>query len=229
MDDGRQRAALFLRVSTDEQTNENQRPALVQAARTRGLEIVAVYEEVVSAASKKRSEFDRMMVDAHAGKFDVLLVAAIDRLQRSMVGAVDTILKLDAVGAKLVSLREPWLDMASPVRGLLVAIFGWIGEQERLNLKARTKLGIERARREGKRIGRPRVQVDLDEALSLRRRGLSIGRAAKKLGIGRSTLHRVYQAHDALNGAVSPIPKTPPPAEDSGVEVSRGCTTPTAA
>ena len=177
----------------------------------------------VSAASKKRKEFERLMVDAHGGKFDRVLVAAIDRLQRSMVGAVETILKLDAVGVKVISLREPWLDMQGPVRSLLIAIFGWIGEQERLNLKARTKLGIERARREGKQIGRPRVHVDLDDALTLRRRGLSIAGAAKKLGVGRSTLHRVYQAHDTVAAAVNPIPKTPPPAPDSDIEISPTC------
>jgi putative DNA-invertase from lambdoid prophage Rac len=201
------RAAVYLRVSTDRQHTENQRPEVVQLARARGVEIVQVYEETGSAA-KHRAAFDKMTVDAHAGRFDVLLVWSLDRFGRSMVGNLQAVLELDRIGVQVISVREPWLDTSGPIRSLLVAIFSWVAEQERCRLIERTRAGLARARRDGKQIGRPRAQVDLDEALTLRRRGLSLGKAAKKLGVGRSTLHRVYQQHDALRAAIAPVPKT---------------------
>src|SRR5882762_6052559 len=77
------RAALYLRVSTDQQTTDNQRPELVALARQRGFSIEAVYDDTGSAI-KQRPEFDRMTLDAHRGKFDVLLVWSLDRLGRSV-------------------------------------------------------------------------------------------------------------------------------------------------
>jgi putative DNA-invertase from lambdoid prophage Rac len=195
------RAALFVRVSTDLQTVTNQKPDLVQLCRTRGFEIVSVYEETGSAVAKKRPMFDKMRLAAHRGEFDVLVVWAIDRLGRSMIGNMQAVLDLDRLGVKVISVRESWLDMGGPVRDLLVAIFSWVASQERAQLIARTRLGMERARREGKRIGRPPVEVDIARALELRAQGLSIRRIARELRVGASTVHRALRVHDALAGA----------------------------
>lgn len=140
------RAAMYLRVSTDEQNTDNQRPELEQLARARNVEVVAPYEEHASAA-KARPRFEAMTNDAHRGAFDVLLLWALDRLGRSMVGNLQAVLELDRRGVQVFSVREPWLDTGGPVRPLLVAIFSWVAEQERAQLVARTKAGIERARR----------------------------------------------------------------------------------
>ncbi len=140
------KAALYLRVSGDRQTLDNQRPDLEQLARARGLKIVAVYEEQASAA-RSRSCFDAMMRDAHRGAFDVLLVWALDRFGRSMVGNMAAVLDLDRRGVQVVSVREAWIDTRGPVRDLLVAIFSWVAEQERAQLVARTQAGLEHARR----------------------------------------------------------------------------------
>jgi putative DNA-invertase from lambdoid prophage Rac len=177
-------------------------------AAARGLDIAHIFEEKVSAA-KERPEYDRMMLAAHRGEFSVLAIWALDRLQRSMTGAVHAVLDLDRLGVEVLSVREPWLDTGGPVRGLCIAIFGWMGEQERLRVSERVRCAQDRARAEGRLIGRPRAQVDLDAALRLRSEGLSIRVAARKLEVGASTLHRVYQAHDALLRATSPlVPKT---------------------
>jgi DNA invertase Pin-like site-specific DNA recombinase len=135
-------AAIYLRVSTDEQTVDNQRPDLERVAEARGLAIVATYEERASAA-KRRPSFDRMMTDARRGAFDVLLVWSLDRFGRSMAGNVNDALALDAVGVKIVSVREPWLDTGGPVRDLLLAIFSWVAEQELRRLVERTRAGID--------------------------------------------------------------------------------------
>ena len=72
-----------------------------------------------------------------------------------MTGAINTVLELDRLDVPVLSVREGWLDTSGPVRPLLVAIFGWVAEQERTRLIERTKAGVERARRQGKRLGRP--------------------------------------------------------------------------
>lgn len=84
--------------------------------------------------------------------------------------------------------------MDGPVRPLLLAIFGWVAEQERARLIERTREGVARARREGKRLGRPRAAVDLDAALKLRAGGASVAVAARRLGVGERTLGRALAA-----------------------------------
>lgn len=184
------RAALYLRVSSDEQTFENQRPDLQRLARTRGYKIVATYSEQISAA-KVRPEYARMMNDAHRGMFDVLIVWALDRFGRSMAGNVQAVLELDRRGVEVVSVREPWLDTgAGPVRSLLIAIFSWVAEQERNRLSERTRAGMARARRDGVHVGRPIVRVDMRHAQTLIDDGLSLGDVASRLRISVSTLKR---------------------------------------
>jgi DNA invertase Pin-like site-specific DNA recombinase len=187
------RAALYLRVSTDQQTTDNQRPDLAALAKQRGFEIQAVYDDTASAV-KARPEFERMKLDAHRGKFDVLLVWSLDRLGRSMSGNLQTVLELDRLGVQVISVRESFLDTSGPVRPLLIAIFGWVAQQERERLIERTKAGLARARLQGKRIGRPRVRVDVTKALAMQGEGKSIREIAMKLGVGAATLHRALQA-----------------------------------
>jgi len=183
-------AALYLRVSTREQTVDNQRPDLEDLARRRGLHVVRVYEEQVSAAASSRPAFEAMLSDAHRGRFGVILVWALDRFGRSLGGNVQAVIELDRRGVQVVSFREPWLDTGGPVRGLLVAIFSWVAEQERAQLVARTKAGIEHARRKGVRLGRPPARFDVVRARSLRERGLSLRLIAAELGVPRSVLER---------------------------------------
>ena len=181
-------AAIYVRVSTDRQTTENQLADLQRLAQARDMQ-VTIYEEVESAV-KKRPVLENMLSDCRAGKVQAVLVWALDRLHRSMVGAVNTVLELDRLGVQVVSLREPWLDTSGPVRSLLVAIFGWVAEQERNRLIERTHAGLARARAQGKRIGRPKVSpVAVSAAADLvLNHGWSIRKSAAKWNIGASTL-----------------------------------------
>jgi putative DNA-invertase from lambdoid prophage Rac len=187
------KAALYLRTSTDRQTTENQRGEVERLARARGFEPV-VYEEVESAA-KRRPVFERMMNDARRGEVRAVVVWAVDRLHRSMHGAVNDVLELDRLGVQVLSVREPWLDTSGPVRSLLVAIFGWVAEQERHRLIERTKAGLERARRQGKRLGRPPASPILVRAAAdLVAAGVPVAEAARQKGVARATLRRFLAA-----------------------------------
>jgi DNA invertase Pin-like site-specific DNA recombinase len=188
------KAAIYVRVSTAEQTTDNQLLALRQLAQARGYEVVAEISETVSGAKKGRPGLDRLVQGAHEGRYQVVLVWAMDRLGRSMHSTIQTVLALDARKVLVVSLREPWLEMGGPTRDLLISIFAWVAEQERRSIIERTNAGLSRARKEGKRLGRPTKPIDLDAALKLRARGMSIRDVASKLGCGVGTLHRALAA-----------------------------------
>jgi putative DNA-invertase from lambdoid prophage Rac len=182
-------AGVYLRVSTDRQTVENQRADLDRLVRARGYEPI-VYEEIESAA-KVRPVLDRLLADARAGRIAAVAIWALDRLHRSMVGAIQVVLELDRLNVRVVSVREPWLDTDSPVRPLLVAIFGWVAEQERTRLIERTKAGMSRARTQGKKIGRPRTSIVLlHAAADLVASGVPVAEAARRKGVSRASLRR---------------------------------------
>jgi putative DNA-invertase from lambdoid prophage Rac len=198
-DEPTQKAALYVRVSTERQTGENQIAELRQLAAARGFEPV-VYEEVESA-TKARPVLDRMLADARAGRVRAIIVWALDRLHRSMLGAIQTVLECDRISVPVISIREPWLDTSGPVRPLLIAIFGWVAEQERTRLIERTKAGLERARRQGKRLGRPPAsQVLLHAAAELVVSGVPVAEAARRKGVKRTTLRRFIAANACPRG-----------------------------
>jgi DNA invertase Pin-like site-specific DNA recombinase len=194
----RQKAAVYLRCSTDRGHTDNQAPAVHQLARARGFEVVHVFEENVSAV-KERTEWSKLKEAAHRGEFQAVVVFAIDRLGRTMVGNLQELLDLDRRGVAVLSVREPWLDMGGPVRELLIGIFSWVAQEERRQIASRCRAGQERARRQGVHVGRPRAPVDVEQALHLRAQGHSIRDTARKLGVSPSVLHR------ALRGGVPEV------------------------
>jgi putative DNA-invertase from lambdoid prophage Rac len=182
-------AALYVRVSRKDQNERNQLPDLRKLARARGLRIVAIYSERVRA-SKERPRFEAMRQAAHRGEFQVLLVWALDRLGRSLIHNVRTVLELEQDGIEIVSHREDWMRDTGPVRNLLISIFSWVAEQESRRISERTLAGLERARREGTKLGRRRNFFDIKRALELRADGLTIRAIAKRIKVPKATLQR---------------------------------------
>lgn len=222
------RCAFYLRVSTPkrsksgnhelpkhEQSVDNQRPDLVRLAELHDLAIVREYATHEST-SKRRATFDAMMADARRRQFDALLVWAIDRFGRSLEGNVRDVLELERLGIRVMSFAEPWLDtnQKSPVRGLLLSIFSWIAEQERLRRSERTKAGLARVRshgsKSGRPIGRPRR---LDETTLARERGLAAsGQSSRQIAVAlklpRRTVRRALEGQAGQNGVASEPPET---------------------
>ena len=201
------RAAVYLRVSTDRQTVENQRPEVDRVITERGLEVVRAYEESESAV-KRRPEFDRMLAEAKAGTFDVLVVWALDRFGRAAVDNLLAVRDLDAAGVTVVSAREPWLDTSGPFREPMMFLVSWLGEQERKRLIERTHAGIARARekgtKSGKAIGRPKrlARADVERILELHWDGRSGREIAQALKVPRTTVRRALEALAGQNGGL---------------------------
>jgi DNA invertase Pin-like site-specific DNA recombinase len=149
----KKRAVLYARVSTGDQHPETQLCDLRQLARQRGFELVREYTDVISGAKSKRPGLAHLLSDARKGQFDVLFVAAFDRVARSVRHFLEVLDELSHLGIEFVSLREN-IDTGGPLGRAMIVIVGAIAELERSLIVERVKAGMRRAKLEGRRIGR---------------------------------------------------------------------------
>ncbi len=188
------RAALYARVSTTDQHPEAQLDALRDYARARGLEVVEEFvDEGVSGAKDRRPALDRLLKDARRRRFDAVACVKLDRLARSVRHLTTLAGEFEALGIGLVVLDQA-IDTNTPSGRLLFHVLGAIAEFERDLIRERTAAGMRAARRRGKRIGRPRAQVDRDSLLRGIRSGASISQLARQLGVSRATVRRIVTA-----------------------------------
>lgn len=136
----------YARVSTRDQDPQMQIDALLKA----GVDERDIFYETVSGAAKRRPQFDSMMKDARED--DVIVFWKLDRLGRSVRQVLDTIAKLDGKGARIKCLTQP-IDTTTPLGRLIIVILAAVAEMERELGLERTRAGLERARREGRRGG----------------------------------------------------------------------------
>jgi DNA invertase Pin-like site-specific DNA recombinase len=188
------RTALYLRVSTGEQTTANQRRALEAWAARAGHEIVAVYEDAGVSGTRGRDQrpgFDRMLKDATRRRFAMLAAWSVDRLGRSLQDLVQALQELRAAGVDLF-LHQQALDTSTPSGRAMFQMLGVFAEFERAIIVERVNAGLARARAEGKRLGRPRVTRNLEDRIrTLRLAGTGIKAIARQLGCGIGTVQRV--------------------------------------
>jgi len=151
------KAAIYIRVSTAEQDAINQLPALEDIAKGRGLDVVEVYSEAETAwRSGHQAELARLMEDARKGKFEVVLVWALDRLSREGPAAMlEMVNKFKGYGVLVISYQEGWTEKPGEDRELLYAITAWVAKMESKRRSERTRAGLARARANGKPLGRP--------------------------------------------------------------------------
>jgi len=151
------KAVIYSRVSTQDQSTDNQVPVLEAWAKQRGFEVVAVYEEGESAwKAGHQRELARLLQDARKRKFDALIVWALDRLSREGPLAILSLVNsLKLFGMKVISYQESWTEAPGEVADLLYAITGWVARMESQRRSERTKAGLARVRAQGKRLGRP--------------------------------------------------------------------------
>ena len=186
------RAALYLRVSTVDQHPESQLHDLRGLAAQRGFEIVQEYTDRISGVKAKRPGLDELMADARRGKFDVLLIWAFDRLARSVRHFLEVLDELNRLEIEFVSFREN-VDTGGPLGRAMIIIIGAISELERNLIVERVRAGMRRARLEGRRLGRPPINVNRDDLLRDRARGQSLTQLAKAYSISRASVVRLLK------------------------------------
>jgi DNA invertase Pin-like site-specific DNA recombinase len=188
------RAALYVRVSTDAQTVENQTRELRQVAERRGWNVVEVYSDAGISGAKGRNGrpgLDSILKDASRRKFDIVMAWAIDRLGRSLSDLLDTIQHLEACGVDLY-LEQQAIDTTTPMGKLVFQLTGAFAEFERTMIRLRIKAGLKRAVAQGVKLGRPKIDSATERRVRrLLSKGVGILKVAKSLGIGTGTVQRI--------------------------------------
>ena len=188
------RAALYARVSTQDQEPENQLQELRRYIEARGWTAQEYTDHGVSGAKDRRPALDRLVKDAKRRRFYVLVCWRLDRLGRNLRHLILLLDDLQAIGVDFVSLAEG-IDATTPAGRLQLHILGAIAELERSRVIERVQAGLQRAKRQGRTLGRPRRVLSPRQLTRVE--GLSSRAAAKVLGVPRSTLQR-YLAQKPL-------------------------------
>lgn len=187
-------AAIYMRVSTDQQTTENQRLELERVAAKSGWRIVEVFEDAGISGSKgrdKRPALDAMLKAATKRKFDVIMAWSVDRLGRSLQDLVGIMHELHSVGVDMY-LHQQAIDTTTPAGKAMFQMCGVFAEFERSMIVERVNAGLSRAKAQGKQLGRPKASsVIEDQIKQLRAEGKGILRIAKELSIGTSVVQRI--------------------------------------
>ncbi len=188
------RAAIYVRVSTDHQTVENQIQALRQVAERRGWEVVEIYSDAgISGAKdrKKRPGLDRMLNDVGRRRFDIVMAWAIDRVGRSLIDLLGTIQHLEACGVDLY-LDQQNIDTSTPMGKLVFQVTGAFAEFERGMIRQRIHAGLKLARAAGKQLGRARIPAELEDRIrATLKAGTGMLKTARLHGVGSGTVQRI--------------------------------------
>ena len=198
------KVAIYLRVSTSSQTCENQRRELDAYCERQGWVIAKVYEDSGFSGSKSdRPALKDMLADATKGKFAVLVTWKIDRLARSTSDLLNILLTLKNHGVDFCSTTQA-IDTTTSYGKMVMTFLGAIAEFERDTIIERVKAGIERAKANGVKLGRPRIGFDIGKALELKKQGLGVRRIANELGMNYGTVYRYLKSVKQ-----TPAPNTP--------------------
>lgn len=165
---------------------------LREYAARRGCMIVEEYiDQGVSGCKDSRPALNRLMSDAKRRRFGAMLVWKLDRFGRSLRHLVNALAELEALGVAFVSLRDN-LDLSTPSGRLMFQIIGAMAEFERALTVERVKAGLQHARSKGRRLGRPRRELDLSRIRHMRDVGLSWRAIGQELGVDPTLACRAF-------------------------------------
>lgn len=200
-------AGIYARVSTADQTCENQLAELRRYVTARGWSSVEYVDAGISGAKDSRPAIDALLRDAKRRKLDVLVCWRLDRLGRSLRHLITLLDELQALGVAFISLNEG-IDATTPAGRLQMAVLAAIAEFERERIRERVVAGLQRARAQGKHLGRPKTRVPLERLHALA--SVPVEAAARELAVSPSTLKRWRRA---LRGAaLAQVPSSAPQA-----------------
>jgi DNA invertase Pin-like site-specific DNA recombinase len=188
------RAALYVRVSTSEQSTKAQENELKAYAENRGWGVKQIYSDRISGVKDNRPALQELMADCRQRKIDVVLVWKFDRFARSLRHLVTALEEFKRLGVNFISATEG-VDTTIPSGELVFQIFGAIAQFERTLISERVRAGIAEARRDGRQLGRPAIKklsdAEITKIRAARRKGVTLRKLATQFG---ASLWAVHQA-----------------------------------
>lgn len=188
------RVAVYVRVSTADQSTRAQEYELQRFAKNRGWSVTRIYSDKKSGAINSRPALDELMADCRKRKVDAVLVWKFDRFARSLRHLVTALEEFKRLGIDFVSATEG-IDTTVPSGELVFQIFGAIAQFERTLISERVKAGLAHAIRNGKRVGRPAKkklsETEIRKIQAARRRGVTLKKLSTQFG---ASMWAVYQA-----------------------------------
>ncbi len=187
------RVGLYVRVSTKDQSVDMQLNDLERYSKERGFKVFRVYKDNgVSGTKESRPALSELMNDAKKRKFNTVLVWRFDRFARSTKHLVNALYEFRNLSIDFISYQEN-IDTSSPLGEAIFTIISAMSKLERDIIAERVRGGLRKARANGKRLGRPNGDVDIDKVFDHKRQGKSIREIAKELGIHRSKVERTLK------------------------------------
>jgi len=195
----RRRAAIYCRVSTDDQSCERQERDLLEFASRADYDIVGIWKEVASGAKNDRAERKKLLALAQTRAVDLILVTELSRWGRSLTDLVGTVEFLESRGVSLLTQSGLQFDLTTAQGRLIANIFGAISEFEAELIRERVKSGLAAAKARGKKLGRqpgvitPRIQRLTPRVLSMVEGGVSYRRIACELKLAKNTVIEIVK------------------------------------
>jgi putative DNA-invertase from lambdoid prophage Rac len=195
----RRRAAIYCRVSTDDQSCERQERDLSEFASRAGYDVVGIWKEVASGTKNDRAERKKLLAKAQTRAIDLILVTELSRWGRSLTDLVGTVEFLESRGVSLLTQSGLQFDLATAQGRLIASIFGAIAEFEAELIRERIKSGLANAKAKGKKLGRqpgvitPRIQRLTPKVLTMVEEGLSYRRIACELKLAKNTVIQIVK------------------------------------
>ena len=199
------RVGIYARVSTVDQSTESQLLDLRKYVSDRGWTSYREYQdEGISGTKDSRPALDELMNDARKRRFDVVLVWRFDRFARSTRHLINALEEFKNLSIDFVSYQEN-IDTSSPLGSAIFTIISAVAQLERDIIASRVRAGLRRARENGKKLGRPRVAVDVTRIAALRAQGHSWTEVSRELGIGKGTAQRAFYSLPTNPGGKPPV------------------------
>jgi putative DNA-invertase from lambdoid prophage Rac len=199
-----QRAALYCRVSTADQSCVRQERDLAAFAARAGYEVVGVFKETGSGAKLDRAERKKVMALAQRREIDAVLVTELSRWGRSTLDLLHTLKELETWRVSVIAVNGLAFDLATPHGRMMATIIASIADFERELLQERIRSGIAAAKARGKRLGRqPRQRPKSDrlapKVLALVADGRSYRLIARELGLSKNTVLEIVKRNRAIS------------------------------
>ncbi len=187
------RVALYVRVSTKDQSVDMQLNDLERYSKERGFKVFKIYNDNgVSGTKESRPALSELMNDAKKRKFDIVLVWRFDRFARSTKHLVNALYEFRNLGIDFISYQEN-IDTSSPLGEAIFTIISAMAKLERDIIAERVKGGLRKAKANGKRLGRPKNEVDTKKVIEYRKQNKSIRQIANELNLSKGAVQRTLK------------------------------------